>query len=232
MKAKHLILLVLTIAIQNAAHAANINAKVIFEGAAPELKKVDFSADPHCSALHPDGLLSEEVVVNSNGTLKNVFVYVKEGLEGKTFTPPAEPVILDQKGCWYEPHVFGIQVNQPLEIVNSDNTLHNVHSLAAENKGFNLGMPIQGMKLRKSFSKPEVMAKFKCDVHPWMASYVGVLEHPFYSVTNGEGTFEIKDLPPGNYVIETWHEKYGLQSQSVSLETADSSASIELKYTS
>ena len=142
MKTKHLILWVLVIAIHNSAHAANIDGKVIFEGTAPESKKVDFSADPHCSALHPDGLLSEEVVVNSNGTLKNVFVYVKEGLEGKTFTPPAEPVILDQKGCWYEPHVFGIQVNQPLEIVNSDNTLHNVHSLAVKNKEFNLGMPI------------------------------------------------------------------------------------------
>jgi hypothetical protein len=230
MKTKHLILLVLMIAIHNAAYAANITGKAIFEGVAPELKKVDLSADPNCSALHPDGLLSEEVVVNSNGTLKNVFVYMKEGLEGKTFSPPTEPVILDQKGCGYEPHVFGIQVNQPLEIINSDNTLHNVHSLAAENKGFNLGMPIQGMKLRKSFDKPERMVKFKCDVHSWMASYVGVLEHPFYSVTSGEGTFEIKDLPSGNYVIEAWHEKYGLQTQSVSLETDDSSVSIELKY--
>lgn len=232
MKTKHLILWVLMIAIHNAAHAATIDGKVSFEGTAPESKKVDLSADPNCSALHPDGLISEEVTVNTNGTLKNVFVYVREGLEGKTFSPPTEPAVLDQKGCWYEPHVFGIQVNQPLEIINSDNTLHNVHSLPAVNKEFNLGMPIQGMKLRKSFSKPETMVKFKCDVHPWMASYAGVLEHPFYSVTSGEGTFEIKDLPPGSYVIEAWHEKYGIQSQKVSLEAADSSASIELKYTS
>lgn len=230
MKAKHLILGVLMMAIHSSAFAANINGKVSFGGAAPESAKVDLSADPNCAAMHADGLSLEEVIVNANGTLKNVFVYVKEGLEGKTFSPPTEPVILDQKGCWYVPHVFGIQVNQPLEIINSDNTLHNVHSLAAENKGFNLGMPIQGMKLRKSFDKPERMVKFKCDVHSWMASYVGVLEHPFYSVTSGEGAFEIKDLPPGNYVIEAWHEKYGLQSQSVSLETADSSVSIELKY--
>lgn len=232
MKAKHLILLVLTIAIPSAAYAANITGKAVFEGATLESAKVNFSADPNCAALHPDGLLSEEVTVNSNGTLKNVFVYVKEGLEGKTFTPPTAPVILDQKGCWYNPHVFGIQVNQPLEIVNSDNTLHNVHSLAVKNKEFNLGMPIQGMKLRKSFGKPEVMAKFKCDVHSWMTSYIGVLEHPFYSVTSGEGTFEIKDLPPGNYTIEAWHEKYGVQSQSVNLQAADSSASVEFKYKS
>lgn len=232
MKAKHLILGVLMMAIHSSAFAANINGKVSFGGAAPESAKVDLSADPNCAAMHADGLSSEEVTVNANGTLKNVFVYVKEGLEGKTFTPPTEPVILDQKGCWYEPHVFGIQVNQPLEIMNSDNTLHNVHSLPAVNKEFNLGMPIQGMKVKKIFAKPEIMVKFKCDVHSWMASYAGVLEHPFYSVTSGEGTFEIKDLPPGNYVIETWHEKYGIQSQNVSLEAADSSARIELKYTS
>lgn len=217
MKTHHLIVWGLMIAFHNSAYAANIDGKVIFEGTAPELRKVDLSADPNCSDLHPDGLISEEVVVNSNGTLKNVFVYVKEGLEGKTFSPSIEPVSLDQKGCWYEPHVFGIQVNQPLEIINSDNTLHNVHSLPAKNKEFNLGMPIQGMKLRKSFSKPETMVKFKCDVHPWMASYAGVLEHPFYSVTSGEGTFEIKDLPPGSYVIEAWHEKLGAQTQNVTI---------------
>lgn len=232
MKAKHLILLILTITIQNAAYAASITGKAIFEGTAPESAKVNLSADPNCAALHPDGLLSEEVSVNSNGTLKNVFVYVKEGLEGKTFTPPTVPATLDQKGCWYAPHVFGIQVNQPLEIINSDNTLHNVHSLAKGNKEFNLGMPIQGMKLKKSFTKPEVMVKFKCDVHPWMASYIGVLDHPFFSVTGAEGAFEIKDLPPGDYVIEAWHEKYGTQSQKVSIAATDSSASVEFKFAS
>ncbi|OGX07589.1 MAG: hypothetical protein A2Z88_08300 [Omnitrophica WOR_2 bacterium GWA2_47_8] len=230
MKINHLILWSLMIAIPHSAYAANIAGKVIFEGAAPEGKQVDLSADPNCAALHPDGLLAEEVTVNPNATLKNVFVYVKKGLEGQTFSPPEEPVILDQKGCWYEPHVFGIQVNQPLEILNSDSTLHNVHALPAENKEFNLGMPIQGMKVKKIFAKPEIMVKFKCDVHPWMASYAGVLEHPFFSVTNEEGIFEIKGLPAGSYVIETWHEKYGIQSQNVSLAAADASASAEFKY--
>jgi len=232
MKIKYLILIVLIAAVQNVAYAASVTGKVAFEGTAPEQAKINLAADPNCAAFHPDGLLSEEVVVNPNGTLKDVFVYVKEGLEGKTFTPPTNPATLDQKGCHYTPHVFGIQVNQPLEIINSDNTLHNVHSLAKGNKEFNLGMPIQGMKLKKSFTKPEVMVKFKCDVHPWMASYIGVLEHPFYGVTSTDGTFEIKDLPPGNYVIEAWHEKYGAQSQSVTVDAAGTNANAEFKYVS
>lgn len=203
------------------AHAATLTGKVHFEGTSPEAQSLDLAADPTCAALHPEGLKSEEVVVNPNNTLKNVFVYAKSGLEVQTFAAPQNPVALDQQGCHYVPHVFGVQAGQPIEIVNSDATLHNVHALATANKEFNLGMPIQGMKLKKTFGKPEVMAKFKCDVHPWMSAYAGVLDHPFFSVTNEEGIFAIKDLPPGNYVLEAWHEKYGTQTQSVSVGQED-----------
>ncbi len=205
----------------DAGYAATISGKVLFEGAAPEATKLDMAADPTCAALHPGGLESEEVIVNPNGTLKNVFVYVKQGLEGQTFEPPKQPVVLDQQGCHYVPHVFGVQAGQPMEIMNSDATLHNVHALSTTNKEFNLGMPIQGMKLKKTFDKPEVMAKFKCDVHPWMSAYAGVLDHPFFGVTNEEGAFIIKDLPPGSYVLAAWHEKYGAQSQPVSVGQDD-----------
>ena len=168
--------------------------------------------------------------MNDNGTLKNVFVYVQEGLEGKTFPTPAAPVTLDQKGCWYAPHVFGIQVGQPLEIVNSDNTLHNVHSLSGKSKQFNLGMPIQGMKLTKKFENPEIMVKFKCDVHPWMHAYAGVLNHPYFSVTGTDGAFEIKDLAAGSYAIEVWHEKYGVQTQTVTV-TEEVPAAVDFTFT-
>ena len=146
-------------------------------------------------------------------------------MEGQTFPAPPEPVTIDQLGCQYHPHVFGIQVGQTLQILNSDNTLHNIHSLAEKNKQFNLGMPIQGMKLTKKFDQPEVMTKLKCDVHPWMHAYIGVLPHPFYGTTGEDGTFEIKELPPGEYTLEALHEKYGTQTQKVTVgegsQTAD-----------
>lgn len=192
-----------------------LTGKVLFEGAAPAPTPIRVDADPVCLLQNPNGRTSEEAVVNSNGTLKNVFVYVKQGLEGQKFQAPTTPVVFDQRGCHYEPHVFGIMVNQPLEILNSDGTLHNVHSLPKNSKEFNLGMPIQGMKLTQQFSSPEVMVKIKCEVHPWMAAYAGVLDHPFFGVTGDDGTFQIKDLPPGEYVLEAWHEKYGAQTANV-----------------
>lgn len=223
-------LMVWVFMIMKSLYAANISGTIKFSGdnPAPQILKLD--ADPTCASLQPEGLKSEKVVVNANGTLKNVFVYVKDGLTGKTFEPPKDPVVLDQKGCWYSPHVFGIQVNQPLEIRNSDATLHNVHGLAQANKEFNLGMPIQGMKLNKTFDKPEIMAKFKCDVHPWMSAYVGVVGHPFFNVSNEEGKFEIKNLPPGDYVLEAWHEKYGTQTQTIKLKSPDQTAEISFQY--
>lgn len=197
--------------------AGTITGKVNLTGTPPPNEQLSMAADPVCASLHSEPVYAETVIQNDNGTLRNVFVYVKEGLEGQTFPVPLTPVTMDQKGCRYDPHVFGIQVGQPFEIVNSDSTLHNVHSLALKSKQFNLGMPIQGMKLTKKFEQPEIMAKIKCDVHPWMSAYVGVLPHPYFSVTGTDGSFEIKDVPPGEYVIEAWHEKYGTQIQNVTV---------------
>ncbi len=219
-----------SIVFSGAAMAAAVSGKVVFEGTAPAVEKIGADADPACQMTHPDGILLEEVVVNPNGTLKNVFVYIKEGLTGKTFEAPKTPVVLDQLGCRYEPHVFGIQSNQPLEILNSDDTLHNVHALPKNTKEFNLGMPMKGMKLTKTFIAPEVMVKVKCEVHPWMSGYIGVLDHPFYNVTNEEGAFQIKDLPPGQYVLEAWHEKYGVLSQSVTIGSPEEIQEITFRY--
>ena len=223
------LLLAMTL-ITGVSQAATITGKISFEGVAPAAESIKTEADPNCKMMHPNGLLNDEVIVNANGTLKDVFVYVKEGLTGKTFDAPKTPVVFDQKGCEYTPKVFGIQVGQPLEIVNSDNTLHNVHSLAQTNAPFNLGMPIQGMKLKKKFTKPEVMVKIKCEVHPWMHAYCGVLDHPFFSVTNDQGTFEIKTLPPGQYVIEAWHQKYGAQTQNVTVGTDSESKDVSFSF--
>ncbi|HTL48373.1 MAG TPA: carboxypeptidase regulatory-like domain-containing protein [Verrucomicrobiae bacterium] len=212
------------------AMAANLTGSVNFSGTAPAADVIKMNADPTCMSAHPTPVTNPEVIVNSNNTLKNVFVYVKTGLEGKTFETPKEPVKFDQSGCLYTPHVMGAQVNQDFEIINSDSTLHNVHAMPTAEKEFNLGMPIKGMKVKKKFTTPEIMVKIKCDVHPWMRAYVGVLPHPYFGVTGDDGSFTIKDLPPGKYTIEAWHEKYGTQTQEITVtESGDATANFEYK---
>ncbi len=200
-----------------AALAGNVTGSAAFSGTAPAKTEIVMAADPTCASLHTEPVYTEEAVVNSNNTLKNVFVYVKTGLEGKTFPAATTPVSFDQNGCHYMPHVTGVMVGQPLEIINSDSTLHNVHSLAKESKEFNLGMPIKGMKIKKTFEKPEIMVKMKCDVHPWMNAYVGVVSNPFFAVTGEDGSFEIKDLPAGTYTLAAWHETFGEQTAEVTV---------------
>lgn len=167
--------------------------------------------------MHKGPAYSDELLVKE-GAVQNSFVYIKSGLESHSFTPPTEPVLMDNKACIYVPRVMGAQVNQPVILQNSDATLHNVHSYGKANKSFNLGLPFQGMKQTKKFTAPEVMVTMKCDVHPWMLGYIGVLEHPYFAVTSEDGTFELKNLPPGEYVVEAWHEKLGVQSQTVRIE--------------
>ena len=200
----------------DAATAATVTGKVKFEGTAPASQPIKLSADPYCQKANP-GLTTETEIVGKDGSVENVFVYVKDGLGNRTFPTPSEPVVMDQKGCHYTPHVFGIQVGQPLQIVNSDDTLHNVHGLPKANKEFNQGQPIQGMKMTHTFSTTEVMVPFKCDVHGWMNAWVGVLDHPYYAVTSADGSFSLKGLPPGTYTIEAWHEKLGTQTQTVTV---------------
>ncbi len=197
------------------AGGAVITGKVILKGKAPKTDKIVMTKDPNCVKFHSQPVYKEEVVVNPNGTLQNVFVYVKSGLGNRSFPAPKEEIVFDQKGCQYYPHIFGMQAKQPLKIMNSDPTLHNIHALPKNSKQFNNAQPKQGMTMIKTFDNPEVMVKIKCEVHNWMSAYVGVLNHPFYSVTSKEGTFTLKGLPAGEYVVEAWHEKYGSASQTV-----------------
>jgi len=203
---------------------ATVHGQIRFVGTPPARTPVKMSADPTCQQQHPEPVLSEEVIVNDNGTLRNVFVYVKEGLSG-SFSAPTTPVVLDQAGCRYQPHVVGLQINQPLEIRNSDATLHNVNAKPNANKPFNVAQPVQGMKTVKKFEQSDVMVGFKCNVHPWMRAYVGVVEHPFFSVSDEEGTFAISGLPAGTYTIEAWHEVYGTQSQTVNVTEGQTTSS-------
>lgn len=198
------------------AKTGTLGGRVTIDGPVPQNAQIRMAADPVCARANKDGA-TFETFVSDNGGLGNVFVYVKDGLGKYFFDTPAEPVTMDQQGCHYVPHVFGIQVGQPLQIVNSDSTMHNVHAMATTNQEFNLGQPIQGQKNSKFFTAPEVMVRFKCDVHNWMSAYAGVLDHPYFAVTKADGGFELKHVPAGTYTIEAWHEKLGAQTQSVTL---------------
>lgn len=177
---------------------------------------IAMNADPTCASLHTTPVDTGKYLVK-DGKLGNVFVYVKTGLEGKKFPTPTEKKVLDQQGCQYAPHVMGIQVGQPLSIKNSDATLHNIHAMPKSNAEFNQGQPIQNMEFDKVFDKAEVMVPFKCDVHPWMNAYLGVLEHPYYAVSGEDGSFAIDKLPAGTYTLEAWHEELGTQTKDVTV---------------
>ncbi len=189
---------------------------------------VTMEGDDYCKALHATPPLAESVVTNADGTLRNVFVYIKEGLApGQHYAAPADPVLLDQVGCEYKPHVFGIMVGQPLKIRNSDGTLHNIRSLAKNSRQFNIGMPNKGQQVTKEFAAQEVMVRIKCDVHPWMECWAGVMSHPFFAVSGDGGAFEIKAVPPGTYTLEAWHEKFGTQTRTVTIRTGEA---VELSF--
>jgi hypothetical protein len=193
---------------------STLTGKITLTGTVPPRKPIKMNADANCSKQHTTAVLSEDIIADPKGMLQNVFVYVKTGLEGRTFAPPATAAVLDQKGCMYVPHVSGVMVNQKIQILNSDPTLHNVHALPKVGE-FNVGMPRQNMAIERKFTQPEVMVHFKCDVHPWMSAWVGVLPHPFFAVSDAAGNYSIPDLPPGTYTIEAWHEKLGTQSQTL-----------------
>jgi plastocyanin len=206
----------------------DVNGKVSFDGKAPAAAKIQMNADPVCKKVHKADVFSEDVVVNSNGTLKNVLVYVKDGLGGKSFSAPTTKVLFDQTGCQYVPHVLSMSVGQEVEVRNSDPTLHNVHSLSKLNPQFNQGQPNKGMKMTKKFDKAETF-KVKCEVHTWMGAYIGVFNHPFHAVTGADGSFSLKGLPAGDYTIEAWHEKYGVQSGKVKVDAAGK-ATLDFKF--
>ena len=211
------------------ATAGSVMGMITLEGTPPAAETIRMNSDPACAELASD-TETEYYVVGGSGGLGNVFVYVKEGLEGRSFPVPDEPAMIDQVGCRYTPHVFGMRVGQTLKIRNSDATLHNIHATPAANPEFNMGQPIQGMEFDRTFEAAEVMVPFKCDVHGWMNAYVGVLDHPYFAVTGDDGNFDISELPPGDYVVEAWHEELGTQTQNVTVGEGGT-AEVSLTFT-
>jgi plastocyanin len=194
------------------ATVATVSGTVKFDGTAPKAAKIDMSQDPGCK-----GTNEAENMVVTGGDLANVFVYVKDGLGNRTFDVPKDPVVLDQKGCQYHPHVLGVMTGQTVQIKNDDPTTHNIHPTPKDNREWNESQPPSTPALEKNFAREEIMLPVKCNQHPWMKMYVNVVKSPFFAVTAKDGKYEIKGLPPGDYTIAFVHEKLGEQDQKVTV---------------
>ena len=208
-------------AMAQAAVAGTITGAALYDGKVPNLKPLAVAAEPMCAKKHPT-VPNEALVLGAGNAMANVVVRVVGGLPaGKSYPAPTTPVTMDQVGCQYVPHVMGLMVGQPFKVLNSDGVLHNVHALPKVNKPFNMAMPPTRKEATESFAKEEGMFVVKCDVHPWMQSYIGVFSHPFFAVTGTDGKFTIANLPAGTYEVEAWHEKLGTQKTSVTVGASD-----------
>lgn len=210
--------------------AATLTGTIAFSGTAPAGEAIDMSEEPACADKHAESPQKRAVVVNDNGTLANVYVYIKEGLPALDFPVSPEGVTLDQDGCLYRPHVVAIQTGQDFVIRNSDGILHNINTRPVENQGFNISQPVE-METTRTFAVPEVMIPVRCDVHGWMQAFIGVQDHPYAAVTGGDGTFTLDNLPPGDYVVEAWHELYGTQTANITVG-AQETQQITFNYSS
>lgn|SRR5579871_201471 len=202
----------------DAATAGTISGVVNLKGQPPKMKALDMTADPGC----PTGPQPAEVVVANAGKLANVFVYVKEGLPQGSFAVPTEPVGLDQKGCRYNPHILGIMAGQALKITNTDTADHNIHDMPSNNPPFNESQMPTDKPVMKKFPNAEMMIPVQCNQHPWMRAYINVMSHPYYAVSAADGSFEIKNLPPGEYTIAAVHERFGEQTMKVKVGPKES----------
>jgi hypothetical protein len=203
-----------------------VSGKISLNGEAPAPQKIDMSQDANCASKNPNAMT--EVVVAKDGKLSNVFIYIKDGttadnkkIADYSFDTPGTEVVLDQSGCRYVPHVLGMQPNQKLKVTNSDPTGHNIHALPKSGSGneeWNESQPGGAGPITKTFKRSEILVPIKCNQHPWMKSYIGVVKHPFYAVSKEDGSFEIKGVPAGTYTLVAWHEKFGEKTAQVKVD--------------
>ncbi len=200
------------------ATAGTISGKIRFDGKRPAPKPIDMDQDPQCASLHQQTVFDDPVSVSPDGSLANAFVWIKRGLEDRKFELPEDPVVIDQRGCWFGPRVMGIRAGQTFKVLNSDPVTHNIHPLAEINREWNQSQAPGAEPLTRKFARTEVMIRVKCNIHNWMRAWIGVVDHPYFDVTGGDGRFQLKNVPPGNYTIEVWHETLGRQEKVITLD--------------
>ena len=211
-----------------AKHAGTISGHVTFTGTPPKMKPIDMAKEPSCAKQHSTPLLNESVVTGPNNALGNVVIYVSAGDQGGAAA--TQPVRYDQKGCEYIPHVAVMDVGQPLEIYNNDQTSHNIHPLAKVNPEWNKSQPPGAPPIKTAYAKPEFIA-VKCNVHPWMHGYFAVLKTPHHAVSGQDGSYTLEGLPPGKYTLTAWHERFGTQTQDVTVGEKAATADFVMKAT-
>jgi plastocyanin len=194
-----------------------ITGSVRFDGPAPEQSVAQLSGWSECAAQYPQGNPPAGDVLIKDGKLQNVMVYIKDGLGSRVFAIPTEAVEIDQKACVFIPRILGVQVGQPLKFLNSDPMAHNVHGFAQNAKPWNISLSVKGTSRSVRVDKPEAMIEIKCDIHPWMRAYVGVFDHPYFTLSGADGSFTLKNVPPGEYTVEAWHERFGTRSQKITV---------------
>lgn len=210
------------------ATAGTVAGTIRFTGKKPRPKPIDMSSDPACVDAHHGKAYDASLVVNPNGTLADVFVYIKSGLEGKQFEVPAAAETLDQHGCGFVPRVLGIQVGQALLISNSDPVTHNIHPMASINREWNHSQGAGEPPITRRFPRPEVMVPVKCNIHSWMHAFIGVVANPYFAVTGDKGTFELGNVPPGEYTLEAWQQTLGTRELHI---TVPPSGKVEADFT-
>jgi plastocyanin len=206
----------------DSATAGTVTGSIKLEGMPPKPRNINMAAEPNCAKQHSTPAQTEDVVPGDGGTLQNVVIYLKGDLSQYSFPPNSTPVEIDQKGCQYHPHVLALQTGQPLQVVNSDPTTHNIHPVPKDNREWNESQPPGAPAINQSFARPEVAIPVKCNVHPWMKAYIAVFDNPYYAITGKDGSFTIKNVPPGTYTVTAWHETYGSQDQSVTIGPSES----------
>lgn len=210
--------------------AGSIDIEVSYDGAVPVAKTIDMRSVPQCAAAHSAPVLDQALVVK-DGKLANAVVWIKGGLENWVFSTPPNPLVIDQKGCLYQPRVAVAMIGQTVQFKNSDPEAHNVHGRPKVVEEWNFVMSRPGATRELSFSKPEIAVAIGCDVHPWMSGYLAIVSNPYFGVTGPDGTLKLVNVPPGDYVIAAWHEKLGTREQKVTLSPRGS-AKLQLDFSS
>jgi plastocyanin len=200
---------------------ASLTGEVRFEGPIPQQSPLRITGFAECAAQHDGPLFAGDILI-TDGKLENALVYVKEGLGDRVFAVPDATVVIDQEACLFVPRVSGAQVGQPVRFLNSDPLSHNVHGVPSASSRWNFSLPVKGSSRTITVGTPENVIEIKCDVHPWMKAYLGVFDHPYFTVTASDGRFVLRNLPSGNYVVEAWHERFGIRSAAISLQPKES----------